>query len=415
MNFIGRLLGAGPSDIERRSIGWDDVWGGLRTRSSSGREVTEQNALTLSAVYACVRILSDGISVLPTVTTRGLGPDAEIVARPPAWLDEPHPALRRMDVNVQILVSLLLRGNAYVLTIRDATGLVLELWPVDPDLLNVEEDTSRPVRFPRYSIGGVVLHPMDLLHIRGMTLPGRFLGLSPIEYARETIGLGLAAQEFGAAFFGNGAQPGGVIESDGTMSDTGVKLLRRTWNEMHQGAGNSNKLAILTEGAKYKPISIAPEPAQFLQTRQFGVADVARFYGVAPHLIGDASGSTSWGSGLAEQSTNTVTFSFLPWAKRLEEAWTWLARSERPTVTGQRKLYVSIDLDDLKRGDFKSRIETYRTAIDAGIYTVDEVRRWEGLPPAPEKAAAPSPPEITAPPAPSLPPAPAPVDQEAQP
>ena len=115
-------------------------------------------------------------------------------------------------------------------------------------------------------------------------------------------------------------------------------------------------------------------------------ADVARFFGVAPHLIGDASGSPSWGSGLAEQSTNTVTFSFLPWAKRLEEAWTWLARSERPTVGGQRKLFVAIDLDDLKRGDFATRIETSRTAVDSGIYTLDEVRRWEGLPPAPRPA-----------------------------
>lgn len=384
MSVLGRLLGV--EGVETRAMRWDDVWGGLRARSSAGIDVTEQNALTLSAVYACVRILSDGVSVLPTVTTRGRGPSAEEVARPPAWLDDPNPVLRRMDVVVQVMTSLLLRGNAFVLTVRDGTGLIVELWPVDPDLVQVEYDEFRPVHLPRYRIGGVELLPMDLLHIRGMTLPGKIEGLSPIDYARETIGVGLAAQQFGAAFFGNGAQPGGIIEHDGTMSDVAVKLLRRTWNESHQGAGNANKLAVLTEGAKYKPISIAPESAQFLQTRQFGVADVARFFGVAPHLIGDASGSTSWGSGLAEQSTNTVTFSFLPWAKRLEEAWTWLARSERPTVGGQRKLFVAIDLDDLKRGDFATRIETYRTAVDSGIYTLDEVRRWEGLPPAPRPA-----------------------------
>lgn len=398
MSVLGRLLGVDrPSGAERRSLGWSDVWGGLRASTSAAIDVTDGSALTLSAVYACVRILSDGVSVLSTVTTRGQGPDASIVARQPGWLDEPNPVLRRMDVNVQILTSLLLRGNAYVLTVRDGTGLVTELWPADPDLVSVNYDANRPVHWPRYTIGGVALTPMDVLHIRGMTLPGQICGLSPIEYASETIGVGLAAQRFGAAFFGNGAQPGGIIEHDGTMSDAAVKLLRRTWNEQHQGAGNSGKLAVLTEGAKYKPISIAPESAQFLQTRQFGVADVARFYGVAPHLIGDASGSTSWGSGLAEQSTNTVTFSFLPWAKRLEEAWTWLARSERPTVGGARKLYVSIDLDDLKRGDFRSRIETYKTAIEAGIYTLDEVRRWEGLPPSTQRPALPAPDPIPAP------------------
>ncbi len=400
MSFLGRVLGAeGAAGVERRAVTWDSVWGGLRASSSAGVTVTDESALTLSAVYACVRILSDGVSVLPTVVTRGLGPDAEFVTRAPAWLDEPNPTLRRMDVSVQILVSLLLRGNAYVLTVRDGTGLVTELWPVDPDLVQIDYDQHRPVHFPRYRIGGVDMLPMDLLHIRGMTLPGRVCGLSPIEYARETIGVGLAAQQFGAAFFGNGAQPGGIIEHDGErpLSETAIKLLRRTWNEMHQGAGNSGKLAVLTEGAKYKQITIAPESAQFLQTRQFGVADVARFYGVAPHLIGDASGSTSWGSGLAEQSTNTVTFSFLPWAKRLEEAWTWLARSERPTVGGSRKLYVSIDLDDLKRGDFASRITTYKTALEAGIYTLDEVRRWEGLPPASPQPAPPAIDPITAP------------------
>jgi len=381
VSFLGRLLGAeSGSGYERRSLGWADVWGGLRASSSAGVDVTDDSALTLSAVYACVRILSDGVSVLPTVVTRGLGPDSEVVARAPLWLEEPNPVLRRMEVTSQMLVSLLLRGDAFVLTVRDGTGLVTELWPVNPDLVEVDYDENRPIHLPTYRIGGVSLSTLDMLHVRGMTLPGRLRGLSPIEYARETIGVGLAAQKFGASFFGNGAQPGGIIEHDGTMSDTAIKLLRRTWNEQHKGAGNSGKLAVLTEGAKFKQVSIAPESAQFLQTRQFGVADVARFYGVAPHLIGDAAGSTSWGSGLAEQSTNTVTFSFLPWAKRLEEAWTWLARSERPTVGGSRKLYVSLDLDDLKRGDFGTRINTYKTAIEAGIYTSDEVRRWEGLP-----------------------------------
>lgn len=378
MSVLGRLLG-----IETRSISGADIWGDAWVGSSTvaGKRVNDATALTLGAVYGCVRILGDGVSVLPPVVTRGLGSSAEIVARPPSWVDDPNPVLRRVDLMSQVMSSLLLRGNAYLATTRDATGMVVEIWVLDPDLVEVSVDTTKAIRHPTYRIGRTTLGPLDILHIRGMTLPGSATGVSPITAAREAIGLGLAAQEFGGSFFRNGARPGGVIETDGALSATAAKILQATWREAHGGSGNSGKLALLSGGAKYKTISVSPDDAQFLQTRAFGVADIARYYGVPPHLLADSTGSTSWGSGLAEQNVAYVTHSLRPWVQRVEEAFTWLARSERPTVLGAKRLFVTLDLDDLVRGDFASRITTYRSGIESGIFTVNEVRAWEGLPP----------------------------------
>lgn len=381
MSVLRRMLG-----VEHRDVTMADVWArsldwmhGDITRS--GRMVNDQSALTLGAVYGCLRILSDGVAVLPPVVTRGSGAEAEPIRRPPSWVNDPNPYLRRVDVVRQIMLSCLLRGEGFVATPRAGSGQVLELWPLDPDIVEVIEDPRRAIRIPRYRIGDTEVGPMDLLHIRGMTMPGSMRGVSPITAARETIGLGLAAQEFGGAFFGNGARPGGVVEVPGAMSATAVKLMRATWNETHKGAGNSNKLAFLTEGATYKPITVNPDDAQFLETRAFQVADIARFFGVPPHLLADSSGSTSWGSGLAEQNTAYVTHSLRPWVQNLEEAFTWLIRSEFPAVDDSRQLYVTLDLDDLTRGDFSSRVATYRSGVESGIFTLNEVRRWEGLPP----------------------------------
>lgn len=388
MSIIRRLAGL-PDRGESRSVSYQDVWGAgldVTPSTASGERVTPTSALTLSTVYACVRLLADAVSELPAQATRGKGAEATPAERPPTWLDEPSPLWRRIDVWNQLMTSLLLHGNAYVFTLRDATGAVLELWPVNPDDVSVTVTDRGPVKQVAYMVAGVPMSFVDLLHVRGMLLPGRVCGVSPVEAAAETIGLGLGAQKYGARFFGGGAVPGGIVEAPGAISPDGIKLLRQSWRELHSGAGNAHKLAVLTEGASYKPISLPPEQAQFLATRQFQVADIARVYGVAPHLVGDASGSTSWGSGLAEQSTNTVTYSLRPWVTRLEQGLTWLARSERPTVAGARKLHVRLDVDHLTRGTFEQQVRAIRLGVEGGLFNLDEGRAMLGRPPLPDGA-----------------------------
>lgn len=389
MGFLQRVLGTGEVRGVDAPVNFPDVWGraleSTLIGTTSGVSVNDDKALTLSAVYGSVRILSEGISKLPVRVTRGKGPDAQPVVQMPGWLEVPAPDRPHIglgEVLDQVMVSLLLRGNAYLLTPRTESGLITQLHVLNPD------DVEPMLRGGRlvFKVEGErqFLTPADVSMVTGLMRPGEICGMSPIDYARETIGLGIAAQQFGGSFFGNGATTSGVLEAPGELSVAGAKLLKNTWEAAHQGSKRAHKVAILTEGLQYKPISVTPEQAQFLDTRRFQVADVARIFGVPPHLLQDASGSTSWGSGLAEQSVNYVTHSLRPWAERINAMLTRMLRSERATVTGQRRPYVTLSLDHLTRGDFATRIATYGSGLDRGIWNLDEVREMEGLPAIPD-------------------------------
>ena len=383
------------SATESRSLDlFDKRTPGLRalsqTSTMGGVSVNEENARRLSSVFACQRILSDGVSTLPIVTNlaeMSMRHDTEAAANP-AWLLEPNDIDNSVDLLAQIVMSLLTHGNAYIATTRDPLGKILELRVLEPTMVDpVRIAASRGSVAYRVqgAAGGQLLNRFDIYHVRGLMKPGALVGLSPLDYARESVALGIAAQDYGATFFRNSANPSAVVEIPGEISEVGLEIMRTTWNERHQGSGNAHKLAVFTEGATLKPISMTPEQAQFLATRGFQVADIARFFGVPPHLIGDASGSTSWGSGLAEQSVNYTTHSLRPWVTRIELALSWLARSEQPSGTSpSRRRTVSLRMDHLTRGDFTSRIATYSAGLAAGIWCLDEVRAMEGLAPLPD-------------------------------
>lgn len=390
MSVLQRFLGA---DTEARAVTFQDVFGAgldlVGNRSAAGINVTEDRALTLTAVYGSVRILSEGVSKLIIEATRGLGSSATPVDLP-EWVERPSVALPHLgmgEILDQVMMSLLLRGNAYILTPRDESGRIQELIVLDPSTLDpVVEGASRRLSFKLHS-SGRRLSTDDVTMVVGLSRPGQIKGIAPLDFARETIGLGLAAQEYGATFFRDGAQTSGLIEVDGALSKEGAEALKRSWNSAHQGSGKANRVAVLTEGATFKPISVTPEQAQFLATRAFQVPDVARLYGVPPHLLQDASGSTSWGSGLAEQSTNYVVHSLRPWTSRIDAMLTRMARSELPPGTQRRRrLNLTLQIDHLTRGDFNSRINTYGAGLDRGVWNLDEVRAMEGLPELPEGA-----------------------------
>jgi HK97 family phage portal protein len=366
---------------EKRSLSFQDVFGqGLDLTmyrgTASGKHVGPESALTVSAVYGSVRILSDNVATFP-VDSYIRWDGARKPFRPtPSWLAFEQGPHGKIEVLSQTMVSLLTAGNAYLALYRDPLGQVIFVEVLDPAQVTVQ----RAGADVRYTVNGTPgLTRMDVLHIPGMMLPGDLEGVSPITYARESIGLSMAATEYGAAFFGNGAIPGVAVEVDGPLSETGVKRLQAAWNEAHQGVGNAHKLAVLTEGAKFQKISVSPEDAQFLQTRAFQVSDIARIYGVPPHLLGDASGSTSWGSGLAEQNVAFVQHSLRPWVERIEAGLTHVMRTEGYPPGA----FVKMNLDGLLRGDHERRMASYAVGIESGIYTVDEVRAWEELPPIP--------------------------------
>lgn len=372
MNWLERFFG-------RRSISYQDVWGqGLdvftTTSAASGERVTTDSALGVSTAWACIGLISDDVSTVPVDSFIR----SEGVRRPyrprPTWLDFATGPWRKIDVLGQVGVSLLIEGNAYLATYRDPTGRIVWIDVLDPNRVEPKRVSTTEIRC---SIdGGEPLSALDVLPIRGMTLPGEIKGCSPVEYHRETLGLSIAATKHGGAFFGNGAVPGAIAEVPGQMSETGIKTMKEAWNEVHRGAGNSHRLAVLTEGAKFQKISIPPDDAQFLQTREFQVEDVARIYRVLPAHVGHFRGPEV-GNSLQEKNVYLTQHTLRPWVERLEGALTWLLVSEG---VNQRS-FIKLNLDGLQRGDYDTRWSTYIAAVTAGLMTINEARAKEDMPP----------------------------------
>ena len=376
--MIRRLFG---NRTERRSLSFQDIWGrGLdftSARTTSGEVVDFDAALTLSAVFAAIRLLSDSVSTLDLdVLYRSNGSEQKF--RPqPGWILNMNPELRNHEILGQIVTSLLLDGNAYVATLRDGTGRVLSLSVLDPTDINPtlasDDDGFQRLTFTSAQTPGFDYTTRDITMLRGLLKPGQIEGVSPIRACREMLGLGIAVQKFGGAFFGNGALPGAVVEVPGQLSEAGVQQLKSAWEDVHKGAANGSRLAVLTESAKFSKISIAPDDAQFLETKQASVQDVARLYGVPPHLLADASGSTSWGSGLHEQNVAFSQYSLRPLVTRVEAALTSVMRSEGIAVA-----YARFDLESMRRAT-NERWDTYSKGIQTGVLSIDEVRAYEGL------------------------------------
>ena len=381
--MIRRLLGG---DIERRELTFSDIWRrGLditTARTTSGEMVDYDAALTLSAVYAAIRLLSDSVSTLDLdVLYRSQGSEQKF--RPlPGWVLDMNAELRNHEVLGQIVTSLLLDGNAYITTLRDTTGRVIHLTVLDPSditpTLTPNDDSIQRLTYTSAKAPGKTFSTRDITMVRGLLKPGQIEGVSPVTAAREFLGLGIAVQKFGASFFGNGALPGALIEVPGQLTPEGVAQVKSAWNDVHRGAANGSRLAVLTESAKFSKISLSPEDSQFLQTKQATVQDVARLYGVPPHLLADASGSTSWGSGLAEQNVAFAQFSLRPLVTRLEAALTSIMRSEGIAVA-----YARFDLESMRRST-SDRWDSYSTAIQTGVLSIDEVRSYENLPALPD-------------------------------
>jgi HK97 family phage portal protein len=340
--------------------------------SWSGQRVTPDQALRLSTVFGCVRLLADSVSTLPLAVYR----DDERDPIPlPSLLRRPsadHPELS--DWLWATMACLLLRGNAWgMITDRAGAGLLpSQVDLLDPDQVTVQENGDSP---PVIRVGGQETDRADLWHVKAYPIAGSILGMSPVAYARETIGLGLAAERFGAQFFGEGAVPSGVIEADDPrMKREGAEALMAMWKMRHTGR---HQPAILT-GAKYRNISIAPNEAQFIETQRFNVEAVARFYGVPSEMVnGPTAGHEAYTSP-EMRGTDFLTFTLRPWLLRLERAVsTLLPRAQR----------AKFNAGGFVRATLKDRYDAHAVAIASGFLTVNEVRELEDRPPLPEGGA----------------------------
>ncbi len=345
---------------------------------SHAASATVDQSMRLSAVFGCLRILSDAISTLPFGTFTADGP-RRLRVDPPGYLTFVPPALPRTGYLAQVMLSLLTDGNAFIATPRDAQGVPVGLVPLDPRSVAVRIDGNRIV----FDALGEVFSPLDIMHITGMVLPGRVRGVSPITAAREVIDAGLSAQEYGARFFANNAVPPAVIQlpdtgAGGTADGERARQVADVWHQLHGGPGNAGKVGVLVGGASLHTVAVNPDDAQWLDSKRFGVSEIARFFGVPPHLIADASNSTSWGSGLAEQNLAFGQFSLRPWIERIEEGHNRLLHTH-----GDRATFVKLNLDAMLRAALRDRFDAYAIGIGAGFMTPNEARALEDWPPIP--------------------------------
>ena len=355
--------------------------------SASGKAVNERSAMQITAVYSCVRILSEAIASLPlhlyqyTDTGTAKATDHLLYF---LLHDEPNPEMTSFVFRETLMTHLLLWGNAYAQIIRNGKGEVLALYPLMPDRMNVDRDECGNIVYeymvsqedaPINKGSTVKLSPQEVLHIPGLGFDG-LIGYSPIAMAKNAIGLAIATEEYGSKFFANGATPSGILEFPGTVKEP--ERVRESWNKGFGGT-NAHKVAILEEGVKYSPISISPNEAQFLETRKFQIDEIARIFRVPPHMIGDLEKSSF--SNIEQQSLEFVKYTLDPWVSRWEQS------IKRTLLSPDEKMsyFAKFNVDGLLRGDYQSRMSGYAIGINNGFMCPNDIRTLENMDMIPEE------------------------------
>lgn len=351
--------------------------------STSGKRVNERSAMQMTAVYSCVRILSEAVAGLPLHLYQYTDKSSreKAVDNPLYFLlhDEPNTEMTSFVFRETLMTHLLLWGNAYSQIIRNGKGEVVGLYPLMPDRMTVNRDEKGRLYY-EYMVssddaktlkdGTVRLSPYDVLHIPGLGFDG-LVGYSPIAMAKNAIGLAIAAEEYGSKFYANGATPSGILEYPGTVKEP--DKVRESWNAGFGGSSNAHKIAVLEEGMKYTPISISPNEAQFLETRKFQINEIARIFRVPPHMVGDLEKSSF--SNIEQQSLEFVKYTLEPWLVRWEQA---MQRSLIPQDDKSR-YFIKFNVDGLLRGDYQSRMQGYATARQNGWMSANDIRELENL------------------------------------
>ncbi|MEM1344345.1 MAG: phage portal protein [Pseudomonadota bacterium] len=349
--------------------------------------VTSMTALQVTAVWGCIRAISQDFSKIPPELKRKLPgggfetvtdhPVARLLVRPNRWQTWNEFAKFMM-------LNKLLGGNAYAVRVVDTAGRIAAIVPVRYDDVTIYDghddilyDVHPSNRFVWRQIGGGrQFERSEVHHVRDLSRDG-ICGLSPIAYAREVIGHACAEQAYGASFFGSGAHPGGVLESPQGLSPEAARRLKGSWEEAHRGVGNSHRTAVLEDGVTYKPLSMSNKDSQFIESRQFSVIEICRIFRVPPHKVQSMERSTF--SNIEEQNIEYVTDTLIPHFEDAEMA------MKRDLLSGpdDEDLYIDHDANRLMRGNATVRFATYATRRNWGIITANEARAREGLGPIP--------------------------------
>jgi HK97 family phage portal protein len=355
--------------FERRSAGgaFQRLFaaGALTDRPSpTGIQVTEDTALRLSAVSSSIMLIADTISTLPL--DQFIREDGQRRPFRPRerWVEQPSLTLPRTTFWQQVIVSLLLDGNAFVRITRDGRGIIEDLTVLNPTQVDVLDNGFR-------LNGQTFLDRMDVLHVTEMLLPGEKRGTSRIKQAKDSLGLGLALEEYAGRFFGNGAYAGVVLEVPNELTKEQADEIQQAWEAKHRGLGRSHRPAVLMNGMKATQLTVNPADSQMLDQRRFSVEEVCRIFRVPPFMLGVTTpGSVSYSS-VEQQMLYFTQHTIQPRVQALEDAFHRLLVNERS--------FIKFNLNSLVRADLASRTQSYSTALLAGYMSVNEVRALEDM------------------------------------
>ena len=371
-------------DGGRRITSSDELAEAIRHQNmstSGGMVVTAETAMRVGAVFACVRLISGAVANLPIEIKERVSDEIRenrtdltlwnVLRRKPNGWQTPSQFKRMLQAH------LLLRGNAYAQIVR-SQNRVIGLLPLDPDRMKVEQnnDLSLKYTYRRRDGASVPLPQREVFHLVGLTLDG-VNGVSAITYARETIGLSMAQERHGSTTFKNSARPSLVLKHPGKLGPEGLEFLRASLDEYRMGGESEGKALILEEGMNTEALSMTAEDAQWIESRKFSRTDIAMFFGVPPHMIGDTEKSTSWGSGIEQQSIGFVTYTLE------DHLTTWEETANRDLIL-EANVYARFNRRALVRGDIKTRTDHYVKMLQWGVYSPNEVRAREDENPRPD-------------------------------
>lgn len=369
--------------FEKREVNFQTIWGSgdyETGQSLSGTAINSETAMTVNAVFSAVSLISDTLATLP-VDAYIRRDGARYPLRPkPTWVNKPDVDTTREAFYGSAIVSLLLDGNTFIRIYRNDSGQVVNLVILNPIDVEIRRNGLGRVMF-EVKGESQMLSSEDLLFIPDVVRPGSMRGISRVDALKENLGLAKALENYAAKFFGSGTQTSGILEVPGSLTAEQAKDMQNAFDSRHRGWSKAHKTAIVTGGAQYKATNVPNDQAQFLDSRRMAVEDVARAFNIPPHLLG-LPGTNTYAS-VEQNNIAFVTHTLRPIAQKIEGALTGLLSQE----TGLEAAFVKISLGGLLRADVTARTQAYSTLLQAGVYSINDVRSFEDLTPIADESA----------------------------
>ena len=343
-------------------------------------DISDQRAMQLSTVWSCVRLISETVACLPLGFYRTTDDGREALDEDHRLVTllkrSPNQSMTDIEFREAMTMQLVLWGNAYARIRRDGAGDPVSLTPLIPGKMDVVRRPDGSIFYQYYTDNAVETYEKaDIFHLKGFSAEG-VVGFSPLALARQTMGLAVAAEQYSAGSFRNGGRPLGTLNFEQVLTPDQRKAAHAIYEDITGGAMNNARSWVLEGNAKYNPISIPPDDLQMLESRQFQIAEICRFFRVPSHLVNDSSKSTAWGSGLEQLDLGFLKYTLTPYMRR----WETTIRNSLMRPLEKRRLVIEHNVEGLLRADSKARAEFYSNMAQNGLMTRNEIRRKENLP-----------------------------------